>query len=176
MHGMHQMLLKLGIPTYSDTYYTQLTGATPTKIGQTMPSVIGLIYGLSVDVNGTTPQNNTFNCITPNQSTQLWLQLKIGAALYVDNFRLDRLVFSDGGTNFQNPNRYFPVMVPSETDLKESTFYNPNSIGSGGTPIYVPLTVHYIDKPSYAHMLQKGYLYANAHSAPSTPNAPTPTK
>lgn len=171
------MLLKLGIPTYSDTYYTALKGSTPTKIGQVMPSVIGLIYGLSVDVGGCLPQSSTALMLRYDQAYLVFLQLKMGAALYVDNYRVDRLVYNNTANTtstavFTNQQRYFPVVVPAVTDLKESTYYNPAGLGSSTTPVYVPLTVHYIDVDAYKYLKEKGYVFPNANSAPPTAHAP----
>ena len=162
---IEETLMKLGIPTYTDTYYTKLDG-TPgqVKIGQDMPKPIGWIYGLSVNPTGTQPANVGLNIISEANLQALWLYLKIGVDLYVNNYRLDNLNFvSVANQNYSNPRRYLPVGVPNVTDLKESYYANPSGIAD----VYVPLTIHYIDVGAYDLLVEKGYLYRDYKALPS---------
>lgn len=163
MH-IEEMLLKLGIPTYTDTYYTKLDG-TPgqVKIGQDMPKPIGWIYGLSVNPEGTQPTNVGLSIVGEGDLQKLWLYLKLGPDVYVNNYRLDNLNFlSVKNQDYSNPSRYKPVGVPNVTDLKESYYYNPSGLAN----VFVPLTVHYINKESYDLLVQKGYLFRDVKALP----------
>jgi hypothetical protein len=163
------MCFKMGIRTYSDTYFTMLDGGSPTKIGQDMPNPIGWIYGISIETDSVYPTDATKPTITIDQASKLYLYFKEGTDLYLNNFRCDRAVFSNPPAPlptteyYSNPKRYFQINIPKMTDLKQSYYNNPTAIKN----VYVPLTIYYIDILSYNELLHKGYLHAGVRSMPA---------
>jgi hypothetical protein len=162
---MQEQLYKLGVKTYTDTYYTQLTGGTPTMIGQDMPNVVGWIYGISIDVDGVLPTDQSKNAISLANASNLWLYFKVNAELFINNMRLDKLVFVNPNeglgaapAQYSNQRRYFDVNIPYVTDLKQSYYNNPTSLGTSVAPLYIPLSIYYIDRDSYNGLVKKGYL------------------
>ena len=164
-------MVKLGIPIYTDTYYTLLNGGAQAKIGQDMPNPVGHIFGISCVVEGVQPTDQTKRVLTTAQAGLIWLYLKVGTNLFMNNFRLDKLIFETPATSglqtYQNPRRYYPCSIPVATDLKESYYLNPTAIGAPPTTgIYAALQIHYIDRPSYFELVNKGYLYRGVENLP----------
>lgn len=171
---MQQWLFKLGIKTFTDTYYTQLVGDTGVKIGQDMPNPIGWIYGISIETDCTQPTDQTKLCISLSNASQLYLYFKVGTDLFINNFRIDRAVYTvpvgvPTPAQYQNQERYFPVNIPRVTDLKQSYYNNPTGIGTPLAPVYIPLTVYYIDVTSYNHLVKMGHLFDGAAAVPAHP-------
>lgn len=178
-NNIETWLMKLGIKTYSDTYFTQLTGSSPTLIGQDMPKPVGWIYGISIETDSTFPTDASKPTITLGNAALLYLYFKIGTDLYMNNMRCDKLVFyhpsGAGNPDYSNQARYFPVNIPYTTDLKQSYYNNPSSIGSvpvSGGPVYIPLTIYYIDVASYHALVAKGYLFDGVAAMPHHANSP----
>ena len=161
---MQQQLMKLGIPTYTDTYFTLLpsTATSQIKIGQDMPTPVGWIYGISTTINGSHPTDPTKPMINRADSTNLYVYFKIATDLFMNNYRLDNYVMFDANptatanTNSQlnNSQRYMSVNIPSATDLKESYYLNPQGI----VDKYIGLTIHYISLIDYRMMQKKGLI------------------
>ena len=153
-----QWLMKLGIPTFTDTYFTLLptTATQQIKIGQDMPTPVGWIYGISLTTGGSHPTDPTQPIITSAQAPNVYIYFKIATDLYMHNFRLDNyMMFSQADNQMNNQLRYLPVSIPAATDLKESYYLNPTGI----TSTYVPLTIHYISLRDYRLMLAKNLMH-----------------
>jgi hypothetical protein len=167
---IEQLCFKLGVKTYTDTYYTNLLGSSPTKIGQNMPMPIGWIYGISIDTDSVNPTDKTLPNITAAQASNLWLYFKIGAELFINNMRLDKLIYygnaTSGSENYSNQQRYFTVNIPRVSDLKESYYNNPQGYGTQLAPLQIPLTIYYINVNTYDHLLKKGYIFDGAVTLP----------
>ena len=179
MQGMQQWLMKLGVRTFTDTYFTLLNGNSPVKRGQDMPKPVGWIYGIAFETDSVQPTDATKPTITIAQASLLYLYFKVGTNLFMNNFRIDRAVYYSPTTSLPfGIDRYFPVNIPEVTDLKESYYNNPTGIGNGttgGPPVYIPLTIYYIDIDSYKELLAKGYLFDGAKALPHHP-VHSPTK
>lgn len=172
MHHVQQWLMKMGVRTYTDTYFTLLDGSSPIQIGQDMPKPVGWIYGISIETDSVQPTDKSKATITQADAAKLYLYLKIGTDLYMNNVRLDRLMFyvpSGTGNSYANSERYFPVSIPHTTDLKQSYYNNPTGIGSP-TAAYIPLTIYYIEIKDYNYLLKKGYLFDGTAAMPHHPH------
>lgn len=163
-----QMMVKLGIPVYTDTYYTLINGGAQAKIGQDMPNSVGYIFGISTIVNGVQPTDQTKIIISTAQASAIWLYLKIGVNLFQNNFRLDKLIFEDSTApgQYANQRRYFDVSIPRVMDLKESYYLNPTAIGTPAAPRFVALQIYYIDIASYDLLVKKKYMFRGVDSIP----------
>lgn len=159
---MQQHLMKLGIPTYTDTYFTLLpsTATSQIKIGQDMPTPVGWIYGISTTVWGSHPTDPTKPMITNIDATNLYVYFKIATDLYMNNYRVDNYVMFSAQTSsilnaqLNGTTRYMPVNIPAATDLKESYYLNPQGI----VDKYIGLTIHYISLIDYRMMQKKGLI------------------
>lgn len=181
---IEEQLFKLGVKTYTDTYYTNLQGISPTKIGQDMPNPVGWIYGISIETDSVNPTDQSLPNITLVQASQLWLYFKLGTNLFINNMRCDKLVYYNPASNllsppfpantvqqcnYSNQQRYFPVNIPCTTDLKQSYYNNPTGIGSSSSIVQIPLTIWYININSYKDLLRKGYIFDGTIALPDKP-------
>lgn len=172
MHNMQQWLFKLGVKTYTDTYFTQLVGKSPVKIGQNMPEPVGWIYGISIGVGSFYPTDQSQPTIAMADASNLYLYFKVGTQLFMNNFRCDQAVYYNPTTDLPfGIDRYFPVNIPRVTDLKESYYNNPTGIGAV-SPLLIPLTIYYINKEDYEGLLKKGYLFDGVAALPAHQHAP----
>ena len=166
-NDIETMCFKMGIRTYTDTYFTQLVGSSPTKIGQDMPNPVGWIYGISIETDSVFPTDKTLPTIAFADAANLYLYFKDGTDLYINNMRCDRLVYTQpSAPNSSNPRRYFSVNIPRMTDLKQSYYNNPTGIGTTGAPVLIPLTIYYIDVASVDMLRAKGYIFDGARALP----------
>lgn len=159
--NIQDVLFKLGIPTYVYVVETQLTANAEIKIGETLPVDLGWIYGMSVNINGCSPKDSTKLNILPGQSASLFLTLKYGQSLYVNNLRVSELIYTQpepvAQSLFTNSNRYLSVNIPLNTDLKQSFFANPTLI----TGRIISLNLYYVDLTSYRTLVNEGILLRN---------------
>lgn len=153
-------LMKLGIPTYIYSVETQLSGNSVEKIGDTMEVTVGWVYGLSINIEGTTAGNQTQACITSADALKLWINLKYGQAIYLNSLRLNHLCFDDLSVpalpRFNSEQKYLPVNIPMGTDLKQSFYQNPSLLNNTK---FVVLNLFYIDAAAYKELVaQKLFL------------------
>jgi hypothetical protein len=154
---IEELLFKVGIPTYKTNLITALTATKSVNLGQQAPTNIGWIYGISLNVSGTSAttdfQGNTL--ITLLEAANLWLNLKIGSNVFIEDVRLSNFVYQEPNVTRTQDRNYMPVSIPLDLDWKQSTIDNPTSI-TGKT---VNFDFYYIDKPSYAALLKSGVLW-----------------
>ena len=163
---IQDLLFKLGIPTCIYSVETTLTGSLQEKIGDTLEVTVGHVYGMSVDIGGTTSQSTVTNNILTADTVKLWLNLKYGQSIYVNNLRLDHLVFSEpaaASSGYSNPQKYLPVNIPVGTDLKQSYYQNPSLLT---TPKTVTLNLFYIDKTAYKNLVDQKLVMQNGLKTP----------
>ncbi len=99
------------------------------EIAQRMPQQIKVIYGVSAIVGGVTPDNQ--NIIVPGQDANLYLTLFDRTKKFVDQFRLDQLVFSQDCEQ-----KYLPVWIEGSIDLDRSLIINPTGIIANVVVLY----------------------------------------
>lgn len=145
-----QLLIRLGIPTYCFTTFTDLNANKTVKVGDTMPPQVGWVYGLSIECNGVLPRDSSKNLITSADTFNLYLNLKYGSTNYVESLRLCNLQFNSVANPASNQSRFLPINMPMHSDLKESTYENPLAI----TNATIGLTLWYIDKASYEQLVR----------------------
>lgn len=155
----------MGIPTYCYSVETTLSASPVEKIGQSIQTGVGHIYGISVSTDGTSSTDSTKNYITLSDTPKLWLVLKYGQAIFVNALRLDHFVYTGweaasiaNGTPFGNPMKYFNVNIPMDTDLKQSYFLNPSKLTNAKT---VCLNFFYIDLVAYQNLQKSGMVLLN---------------
>lgn len=155
---IEEMIIKAGVPTYVVKLEINLSGnQNEISVAQQEPNPIGLIYGLSVDIGGTHPTDNTRQLIDQNDSRNLWLTLKYNTAEFVDKIRLSRL-----GNDIPNANggiirNYFPCNIPRGTDWQGSKIYNYTGI----TNKTILLNLYFIDVQSLAALREQGIFFRN---------------
>lgn len=173
--NIEELCFKLGLKTYSDTYYTNLVGVSPTKIGQDMPNPVGWIYGISIDTDSVNPTDASLPNITLAQASNLWLYFKFGVELFINNMRCDKLVYYgnaiSGAVNYSNQQRYFPVNIPRVTDLKQSYYNNPQGYGTQTSPLQIPLTIWYLTVDTCNDLVKKGYTFDGTMAVPAKEHA-----
>lgn len=164
--NVQTLLMKLGIPTFVYSVNTQLSGNIKEKIGDTMEVTVGWVYGLSVNVEGTQPQNAGNANIVSADALKLFLNLKYGSSIYVNSLRLNHLCFDNlqvpANPQFNSDQKYFPVNIPVATDLKQSYYDNPTLLTSAK---WVSLNMFYIDKATYLDLLKEKVLLASGRPA-----------
>jgi len=156
---MQELLLKLGIPTYVYSVNTVLQGVDQEMIGDTMEVTVGHIYGMSVDIQGNSVISSGTPNITTSQAFLLYINIKFGQAIYMNNLRLNHLVYDDPSAvpKYNNPKKYFECNVPYGTDLKKSYYQNPTHINGAN----VALNLFYIDTVAYKNLLDSNMVYNN---------------
>ncbi len=160
---VQQLLMKWGIPTYVYSVQTLLAGAIEEKIGDTLEVTVGWVYGISVNVDGKTPDNAN-NLITAGNTANLYLNLKYGQSIYVNGLRLNHLVFDQfpGAGPLFNQTKYLEVNIPVGTDLKQSTYSNPTLL----TAAVVMINLFYIDVTAYQFLIDKNIILENGQALP----------
>lgn len=156
---MNNILAKEGIATLYTTIFITVptTATTNIIIAKKLNTEIGMIYGISMDVDGKDNANN--NLITLAQSALFYLTLKQGSSDFIDAMRMDKLVFNDAQAtgNLSNPNRYLPVNIPGDFSLDTSFIVNPTSIITG----VISLNLWYITKATQARLQKNGVMKIN---------------
>jgi hypothetical protein len=174
---MESWLFKLGIPTYTYTFYTQLDGSITQNINQNMPQPVGRIYGISTITDSCLPKDSSQSLLSVfspisginNNVADISISFKYAATEFYDTYRLDQLLHvypaykdSESGAiiapQYNNSTRYRLVNIPGDIDLKYSFYTNPKNVGG----FNVALTIHYIDVNTYADMLNDGLVLRNA--------------
>jgi len=148
------LLFRMGIPTYEYSVDTLLSGKIKEYIGTDLQETVGYIYGMSINIEGTTSSNATVNNILSVDAPKLFLNLKYGQSIFVTSMRLDHLVYSDpsAAPKYSNSRKYLPCNIPLGTDLKLSYYDNPSLLSAKN----VTLNFFYIDKTGYSHLLKNG--------------------
>lgn len=155
---MEDLLNKLGIPSYISQIVVDLPSAnnTTVQLNDKVPESAGWIYGMSVEHDGTTPTDQTKVLINAADMQNLWLQLKYGTSIYIDNYRLDKLSWRDATVPIAFRN-YTPFSIPADTAWKNSVLLNPTGIINKT----VIINVYFIDKGSYQHLVDTGVFWKN---------------
>ncbi len=109
---------------------------TRIEIAQRMPQQIQVIYGVSTVVGGVTPDNQ--NTIVPGQDANIFITLFDKTMKFVDQLRIDQLVFSQDCEQ-----KYLPVWIEGSFDLDRSIIINPTGIVDNVVVLYF----WYIPKP-----------------------------
>ncbi len=147
------------IPTLFTTVKTPITAAAQVVIGTTMPTQIGLIYGLSLTIAGVDDGNATL--ISYANTSSLFLQLKKGSTSAIEAMRLDKLVYTNSALTSILPatdNRYLPMIIPNTISLDQSFYANPTGISSGE----VMLDLWYITNEMVKYLSAKGAIDMSA--------------
>lgn len=153
------ILFKLGVPTYQYSINTLLQGGAVQKIGDTLEVTVGWIYGLATQVSGTLPLDPAQPLPTGAQIQNIYLNLKYGQSIYINQMRMSDLTFIDPAAGlYINQSRYLPVNIPALTDFKQSFYQNPQLYNN----INVSLTLYYIDKVAYKNLVESGLMFVNA--------------
>lgn len=154
-------LFQLGIPTYVYSVQTALSGKNTQFIGDTLEVTVGWVYGLSINIENSLPGDQSQLNVTSIQAAKLFLNLKYGTSIYVNQLRLDHLIFNDPSATsnkYNNPQKYLPVNIPMATDLKQSFYTNPTLIA---TPANVALNLFYIDTTGYENLVKNKVISRN---------------
>lgn len=154
------ILDKNGIPQLFQVIKTVITAAAPQiKLGNTLPTQIGLIYGISttVGIGGVATVDDTNNTlITAANASNLYLNLLKGSTLVVSPMRLDKLIFNVPSATLAPTadNRFLPMIIPNTISLDTSYYSNPTGISAGE----IMLELWYIDNDMLQYLVQKGEL------------------
>lgn len=154
------LLLRLGIRTYSYPVITQFNApAIEVQIGDSLSTELGWIYGISTEVEGVTPKDQTIPLPTFAQAADLYLNLQNANTWYVNDFRFTNMIYINPltGTPIPSGARYFPINIPLNTDLKQSIIRNPKSLVGFSTMI----TFHYIPRATYNQLVKDGIMKDN---------------
>jgi len=154
---IEELLFKVGIPTYKTNLITEITATNTVNLGQQAPTNIGWIYGISLNVAGTsaTTNANGQTLVTLLQAANLWLNLKIGTNVFIQNTRLSNFVYQQPNVTRTQEKNYVPVSIPLDLDWKQSQIVNPTLMSA----VFVDFDFWYIDKQSYANLLKSGALW-----------------
>lgn len=150
-------LVKYNIPTYLTQIKTTLpsTAQSSVNIGKNMPTNVGLIYGIFIYADSVVPDDASQNLISVSESESIYMSLKVGMTLYVENLRLDHLIYyNTAATAVNNTTRYMPVNIPYNIELDKSYYLNP----SGTVDKTILLNLLYIDKVGLALLQKNGVL------------------
>ncbi len=159
MGSVEKFLLGQGIRTYYYSVITAITAKIEIPFGDSISTELGWIYGISAEINGVTPKDQTVPLPTLAQSADLYINLQFGQTWYIMDLRLSNLVYTEqvAGRDLTNPQRYYPVNIPFTTDLKQSIIRNPKSATGFSTMI----GFHYIPRKTYNELVAKGLLKQN---------------
>jgi len=121
------LLFKLGIGTWVEDITTLLPAvASPTvQIGNTLPTNVGFIYGLSTYADSVDPDGNTL--ITSAQAMTIYLVLKDGPTEFIQYIRMDDLLNIVAGSPLVRNQKFTSVNIPA-FDLSKSYYKNPSSV------------------------------------------------
>lgn len=149
-------LLKHGIRTYSYPVITPITAKIEVQIGDSLSTELGWIYGISTEIDGVTPKDQSVILPTLAQAGDLYLNLQYGQTWYINDRRMSNLVYNtpNAGLVIPSGSRYEPVNIPYTTDLKQSIIRNPK-MASGFSTM---LTFHYIPRQTYDALVKSGLL------------------
>lgn len=158
--NIETFLFRLGIRTYSYPVLTEFT--TPqieVLIGDSLSTELGWIYGISTEVEGVTPKDQNKLLPTFAQAADLYLNLQNAQTWYVNDFRFTNMIYINPltGTPIPSGARYYPVNIPSQTDLKQSIIRNPKQLIGFTTMI----TFHYIPRATYNQLVKDNLLKDN---------------
>lgn len=160
-----ETLFKLGVPTLKTAIYTPLpaTAELQVEIAKQLPTQIGRIYGLSIYTDTVTPDQK--NLITTTDSMSLYLTLKEGMANFLEDMRLDDMLYTFTGVPSNRPVNYFPCNIPNSFDLSTSFYSNPAGIVAGANNKTIALNLFYISIPTYNRLVKKNILMENGELA-----------
>ncbi len=155
---MYSLLIRNRLPVLHYPIYTQIPVAPITQkinITQVMPTQVGLIWGISVDVQGVTPLNQAL--ITLADSQALYLTLRQGSSDFVLDLRLTNTVFTQdaAGVTALNPYRFLSVNIPGNISLDQSFYSNPTSIATGA---FIKLNLWYCTWANLKYLESKGQI------------------
>jgi len=162
---VEEMLFRVGIPTYKTTLQIDLPAAAQVKqlLNQKAPINIGWIYGISINVDGHLPLDNSANLITKTDAGNLWLSLLIGSNQFVADWRLSELMYMQYNVDREMNWNYAPVSLPmgsdakgnSQIDWQKSYVTNPSGIVSKT----ILLNLWYIDIASYSNLVNSKFMW-----------------
>ena len=150
----------LHFPIYTQIPVTPVTQKI--NITQVMPTQVGLIWGLSVDVEGVTPLNQAL--ITQADATNLYLTLRQGSSDFVLDLRVINMNFINfvpavipavAASNVLNPYRFLSVNIPGNISLDQSFYSNPTSLFSGA---FIKLNLWYATWANLAELEKRGFI------------------
>ena len=151
---MKDICRKYNIPTQFSTIVLSFPTSAQAKliIPDKLQTNIGLIYGLSIYCDTVTSDNQTL--ITTTEAGLLYLILKKGSADFIDQIRLDDLLFQFSGVPTLPADKYLPVHVPAPFSLDQSFIANPTGIVAPAAPgtKAIQLNLWYINTNMYEMM------------------------
>lgn len=152
MHSILNQMFRLGIPTYVQSIFSTVAATPSIDIAKQMPTQIGWIYGLSIYVDGVSPDN--FALITLADAQSLFLLLKQGKENIVEVLRLDEFLFTST-QNIGCDERFYRINIWADNlSFDQSKYLNPTNIASG----VIMLQLHYISIEDRDYLRSIGYL------------------
>lgn len=126
-------LMEMGIATQMDSLLIELDGSAEFQLGLKMPEQIKTIYGISVQVDGVTPNNQAL--ITTAQASDLYLTFISGSNRFWNTVRLSDLVYMpdpDSSAMAITDAKYMYVNIDAQgLSLDQSFINNPTTIAAG---------------------------------------------
>lgn len=158
---MQDLLIKTGIRSYVTSIISPVPTAAQIQIpiAKTIPSQVGLIYGMAIYTDTDDPQGN--NLITFANAQELYMVLKDGPTEFLFNIRLDAMIFNLAGFPNLNPQGFLNVAIPGNFDMSTSYYQNPTGIVSGEATTTIMLQLWYISTESYIWLMEKNYIDAS---------------
>lgn len=155
---------------------TILNGNLKQSLGGSLQTDIGLIIGFSLDTDTLDAATNAQ--ITTTDATNLYLTVAMGAQMYLQQIRLDKLLQVFAGVPVIQPRPYMPVFIKfTNFNLNDSFYNNPTNIGAGLNPgPEVNLMLWTIDTDDYARYLDdlKHEKHKQVYESKHMTNAGTP--
>ena len=174
---MQSLLIRNRLPVLHYPIYTAIPptpGQQRINITQIMPTQVGLIYGISIDTNGVTPNNVPL--ITTQNSADLYLTLRQGSSDFILDLRLINALFIEtatvlpgGAVQIENPYRFLSVNIPGDISLDQSYYSNPTTIvpGLGAPGLFIKLNLWYCTWANLKYLESKGAILPQAAGTPS---------
>jgi hypothetical protein len=134
MRHIEEWMEKNGIETRTQPLATVLNGNLKQSLGGSLPTDIGLIYGFSLDTDA--PDAATNPQITTTDASNLYLTVAMGAQLFLQQIRLDKMLQVFAGVPVIQPRPYMPVFLKfTSFNLNDSFYNNPTAIGAPSSPV-----------------------------------------
>lgn len=142
--NLQTTLFRMGIGTWIEDIPTLLPtpAAVTVPIGQTMPSNVGFIYGISTYADGVDSENQTL--ISTVQSQLIFMTLQDGPTQFIQKVRLSDLLNEVAGSPVVRAEKFTPVAIPA-FDLSKSFYQNPTSVAGA----VIRLKLWYIQKDTW---------------------------
>jgi len=163
MTSFEDLLIKLGVPTYTTQIFKDLnatvTGNT-IELGDDVPTNLGWIYGMSIHTDGFKPSDASKSLITLANAYDLWFTFVYGTANVTQYTRLSDMVFNVPPSTTRNGVRtqelnYMPISTPQGGDWRKSIITNPTGITTGT----IMMNLFFIDEVTYQNLVASGVLW-----------------